>query len=347
MAAHQAQRQEDEALRAGLRAAVEETQREAGEETERLRQPEEALRTAAEQAERPSMAEHAGRVAVKEAERLRHPKEGRVATEEDERQRQEGQVQALPAASEPAASQEEAHGERVRVQRQARRVPAQSPRPKTITDSRFEIGGRYNRALHCDECGIWFRGGDVGTFWHTGPRVMPPAESRKAAWERGDWDASWYCIECCADYWECEAEQVKEYLGFSNQQSRKVLSMGTRAASASTGPANPPKAKKPARIDDTRFAKERELRHTRCDECKQMKGGNEAGAFCYRENMPAAGEREAAWVRGEWDASWYCTQCYMLYWKCLYEEVRDRLNFSERAGKKARFVTGLRLRSVI
>ena len=108
-----------------------------------------------------------------------------------------------------------------------------------------------------------------------------------------------------------------------------------------------PKAKKPARIDDTRFAKERELRHTRCDECKQMKGGNEAGAFCYRENMPAAGEREAAWVRGEWDASWYCTQCYMLYWKCSYEEVRDRLNFSERAGKKARFVTGLRLRSVI
>ena len=68
VAAHQAQRQEDEALRAGLRAAVEETQREAGEETERPLQQEEALRTAAEEAERLSVEEQAGRVAAEEAE---------------------------------------------------------------------------------------------------------------------------------------------------------------------------------------------------------------------------------------------------------------------------------------
>ena len=114
--------------------------------------------------------------------------------------------------------------------------------------------------------------------------------------------------------------------------------MSTRAASASTGPAKTRKAKKPASIIDTRLAKERELRQTRCDQCTEWKSGNDAGAFYYRENMPPAGVRRAAWESGDWDASWYCTQCYMLFWNCSYWEVFDRLNFTERAEKKARFV---------
>ena len=71
-----------------------------------------------------------------------------------------------------------------------------------------------------------------------------------------------------------------------------------------------------------------------------MKGGNKAGAFWHRQNMPPAGERKAAWARGDWDATWYCTECYMLYYNCSYEAVCDMLGFSGRAGKKARYAKG-------
>ena len=85
-------------------------------------------------------------------------------------------------------------------------------RPMEISDSRFERN-RAARVICCDECRYWYRDNGVGTFWHT--RGMPNAEFRKAAWERGDWDASWYCIECCAKYWECSKKEVMESLGFS------------------------------------------------------------------------------------------------------------------------------------
>ena len=165
---------------------------------------------------------------------------------------------------------------------------------------------------------------------------MPAAKFRRARWERGEWDASWYCTECYAEYWDCSVEKVMEYLGFSKRQSRKDQFMSARAVSASTGPANPPKAKKPASIADTRFKKKRELRQTRCDHCNELKGGNEAGAFCHRQNMPRAGERKAAWKCGDWDASWYCTECYMRY-KCDYGSVCDKLKFTERVAKERVF----------
>ena len=205
-----------------------------------------------------------------------------------------------------------------------------------ITDSRFEQGGRSNRAMRCDECESWFRGNEKGTFWHTTAGVMPAAEIRRAAWERGEWDASWYCIECCAVWWRCEKQKVMQYLGFSTRQSRKDQFMSARAVSASTGPTNPPKARKPASIADTRFEQKRTQRQTYCDHCNHLKVGNQAGAFYHRENMPPAGEREAAWERGDWDASWYCIECYMRYYNYSYAAVCEMLNFTGRAGKKAR-----------
>ena len=131
-----------------------------------------------------------------------------------------------------------------------------------------------------------------------------------------------------------------QFLGFTKQQSEKDPWMSACASSSSTGPANPPKASKPAIIKDTRFGKEREQRKIICDGCYKLKVGNEAGAFWDREGMPAAGARQAAWERGAWDASWYCTDCYMLYYDCSYQAVYHKLGFTERAGKKARFAKG-------
>ena len=36
---------------------------------------------------------------------------------------------------------------------------------------------------------------------------MPPTEERAAAWERGDWDATWYCTKCYMRYYK-----LKDYL---------------------------------------------------------------------------------------------------------------------------------------
>ena len=168
---------------------------------------------------------------------------------------------------------------------------------------------------------------------------MPAPEFRRAAWERGEWDASWYCIECYTDYWDCSEKEVMESLGFSKRQSKKDQFMRACAASASTDPSNTPKPnhlkRKPAFISDTRFAKERKLRKTRCGQCDDLFGGNEAGAFWHRENMPPPGERKTAWESGDWDATWYCIGCYMRYYNCTREAIVDMLGFTARAAKKA------------
>jgi hypothetical protein len=66
-------------------------------------------------------------------------------------------------------------------------------RPSKIIDSRFDKR-RCDRAICCDGCRYWYRGNAVGAFCHT--RGMPTTLFRRAAWERGEWDATWYCIEC-------------------------------------------------------------------------------------------------------------------------------------------------------
>ena len=91
-------------------------------------------------------------------------------------------------------------------------------RPSVIEDSRFEKD-RRRRHIRCDGCRLWYCGNAVGTFWwHRG---MPSPEFRGAAWARGEWDASWYCVPCCAKYWDCSDCEVREFLGFSARQALK------------------------------------------------------------------------------------------------------------------------------
>ena len=90
--------------------------------------------------------------------------------------------------------------------------------PAEIEDSRFEKV-RCERHIRCDGCRLWYRGNAVGTFWWT--RGMPSPASRRAAWARGDWDASWYCIPCCARYWDCSDCEVRAFLRFSARNALK------------------------------------------------------------------------------------------------------------------------------
>jgi len=118
---------------------------------------------------------------------------------------------------------------------EARRIPNQ------ISDTRFDKERRH-RGIRCDGCRELKQGNAVGTFAALSRRWLAPA-CRREAWERGEWNASWYCVECYADYWECELEEVKDYLGFSRRRIEKEEFMAARAARASAGPSRPAKRK--------------------------------------------------------------------------------------------------------
>ena len=112
---------------------------------------------------------------------------------------------------------------------------------------------------------------------------------------------------------------------------------------------------------DSRFEKQGD---NRCDQCGDLNSGmlreeartetcfalsNEAGAFCHRQNMPPAGERKVAWERGDWEATWYFTECYMKHYfddlpddNSKHKAVCEMLGFTERAAKKARHAASAR-----
>ena len=84
-----------------------------------------------------------------------------------------------------------------------------SRQPSFIMDSRFEKD-RSLLAVQCDECLEWCCGNAQGTVWHT--LDMPPPHLRRERWRQGEWNASWYCILCCADMWEVDLKEATELL---------------------------------------------------------------------------------------------------------------------------------------
>ena len=140
----------------------------------------------------------------------------------------------------------------------------------------------------------WCWGNGVGAFWHAS--YAPAAEFRREAWERGEWDASWYCIDCYAEHWACSEAQAREYFGFTARQARKNQYM--QRPSPQNAPASPVRGKVPADMSDSRFHKTRELRQVRCDSCRHGVLGNAAGAYHQRHCMPPAADRESEWPRG-------------------------------------------------
>ena len=65
--------------------------------------------------------------------------------------------------------------------------------------------------------------------------------------------------------------------------------------------------------------------------------------------MPLAGERQVAWEEGNWDATWYCIECYTKYYfddlpdgDSKHIAVCEMLGFTIRAAKKTRHATAAR-----
>ena len=81
-----------------------------------------------------------------------------------------------------------------------------------VYDLRFFEKNRDERVYRCDRCGLRFKGGSVGRFCHVDP--IPAAKFREAEWERGKWNATWFCISCHAEVLDRTEEQIMTDFGF-------------------------------------------------------------------------------------------------------------------------------------
>ena len=91
-------------------------------------------------------------------------------------------------------------------------LPPKLRTPASIADTRFEKK-REMRKARCSQCGELKGGNASGAFCHR--KTMPLAAERKAAWECGDWGATWYCTECYMRYYNFSYEAVIDMLGFT------------------------------------------------------------------------------------------------------------------------------------
>ena len=57
---------------------------------------------------------------------------------------------------------------------------------------------------------------------------LPSAWTRKQAWEKGEFDATWWCVKCYAKEWDASLEDVRQMIGFVKWQSdRQKYHAGT------------------------------------------------------------------------------------------------------------------------
>ena len=80
-------------------------------------------------------------------------------------------------------------------------------RPAVITDDRLRKK-KKNRKIICDRCKktLVYQGQTIchlGNFIHAPPKTAISLSDRVKAWERGEWNATYYCTECLAVFHKC------------------------------------------------------------------------------------------------------------------------------------------------
>jgi hypothetical protein len=54
-------------------------------------------------------------------------------------------------------------------------------------------------------------------------RELPPSHHRQTLWGDGEWDATWYCLACWAEYWGLQSiEEVKDKLGWTKRAETRL-----------------------------------------------------------------------------------------------------------------------------
>ena len=107
--------------------------------------------------------------------------------------------------------------------------------PKVVSDNRFEME-RKERWVYCDGCGTECNHNYKGDFFLAAQRhyhkhfflsydehmfALPLAAKRAELWEKGSFDARWYCIQCYGKEWQMNTGKVAEVLGFTARKETR------------------------------------------------------------------------------------------------------------------------------
>ena len=94
-----------------------------------------------------------------------------------------------------------------------------SPPDVHVHDERFSEKRREMRWVRCDECHDWRQGNMAGVFVNKpeGMQKLLDVIDREWFWWNGKWDASWYCIRCLSDYFDCSEKAVLDYYGMTKR----------------------------------------------------------------------------------------------------------------------------------
>ena len=102
-------------------------------------------------------------------------------------------------------------------------------RPTKVLDNRFAYE-RIKRWVYCDGCGTKCNHNYKGDFFLAAQRhyhkhfhlsydehmfALPLSARREELWEKGSFDARWYCIKCYGKTWQMNPGYVAEMLGFT------------------------------------------------------------------------------------------------------------------------------------
>ena len=94
--------------------------------------------------------------------------------------------------------------------------------PMLLSDTRF-YPDKKNKYYICDSCQklVTYKGQAIpfqGNFLHQGPRHLKDKEKE---WLAGTWDATWLCVECLSEQYDCPVDFATRHLIGNFLESRQ------------------------------------------------------------------------------------------------------------------------------
>ena len=171
--------------------------------------------------------------------------------------------------------------------------PTQPRKPELVSDLRFQLK-RSRRLVLCNQCYELFQGSGVGAFAPSARKA--PASERMRLWMAGQVDASWYCVECWAEYTGRTVDRIPEYLGWTDRDTKRREHQLA-------------KLRRPRCVgqDDERFTNpDKGTRLVFCDapRCLKRCRGIDSGHFVSRE-LPPVPQRRRLWAEGALDMRFF------------------------------------------
>ena len=101
-------------------------------------------------------------------------------------------------------------------QRRAWWAKSQLRKPSIVNDGRFKKV-RKERFFNCDSCYKRYNNTEHGAFIHGTDQIL--AADRHKKWEDGEWDATWYCLQCLKNTHKMTDQDIKTLMENTRNKS--------------------------------------------------------------------------------------------------------------------------------